>query len=72
VRTGLLGGLALLGLLGPAGCAAVKPWERETLALQDMAWDPDELEAARRAHVYWSKEGSLPGGSAGGGGCGCN
>ncbi len=61
----------LLALLLP-GCATVKPWERETLALEDMAWEPDPLEAAQRRHVYWSKEGSLPGGSAGGGGCGCN
>ena len=58
--------------LGAAGCASVKPWERELLALDDMAWQPDPLEAAYRDHVYWSKEASLPGGSAGGGGCGCN
>ncbi len=54
------------------GCAKVKPWERETLARSDMAWEPDPLQAKRRAHIYWSKEASLPGGSAGGGGCGCN
>lgn len=62
--------LLLAALL--SGCASVKPWERETLALHDMAWDPDPLEAAQRSHTYWSKEASLPGGSAGGGGCGCN
>ena len=50
----------------------VKPWERAVLARRDMAWDPDELEAARRSHTFFSKEASLPGGSAGGGGCGCN
>lgn len=61
----------MLTLLG-SGCTVVKPWERETLALRDMAWEPDELEAAQRNHVYWSKEASLPGGSSGGGGCGCN
>lgn len=55
-----------------AGCAQVKPWERDALARDDMAWEPDALEAALRAHVYFSKEGSLPGGGAGGGGCGCN
>jgi len=66
----------LLWLLAPAllgtGCAAVKPWEREILARDDMAWDPDVLEAQRQAHVYFSKEASLAGGGAGGGGCGCN
>ncbi len=65
--------LALLGLaLGLGGCAQVKPWEREALARRDMAWEPDKMEAARRSHVYWSKEASMPGGSVGGGGCGCN
>ncbi len=58
--------------LALAGCAEVKPWERGALAREDMAWDPDPLESALRAHVYFSKEGSLPGGGAGGGGCGCN
>lgn len=65
--------LAVLGLgASLPGCAAVRPWERETLALEEMAWEPDSLEAAQRSHVYWSKEASLPGGSTGGGGCGCN
>jgi hypothetical protein len=64
--------LVALYALAAAGCASVKPWERELLALEDMAWQPDPLEAAHREHVYWSKEASLPGGSAGGGGCGCN
>lgn len=50
----------------------VKPWERSVLARRDMSWDPDELEAARRNHTFFSKEASMPGGSAGGGGCGCN
>jgi len=50
----------------------VKPWERSVLARRDMSWDPDALEAARRSHTFFSKEASLPGGSAGGGGCGCN
>ena len=50
----------------------VKPWERAVLARHDMSFDPDELEAARRSHTFFSKEASMPGGSAGGGGCGCN
>jgi len=76
-RPGRRGALAaaLLGalLLGAAaGCAPVRPWERDLLARPDMAWEPDSLEARRRGHVFFSKEGSLQGGSAGGGGCGCN
>ena len=50
----------------------VKPWERAVLTRTDMAWDPDPLEGARRSHTFFSKEASMPGGSAGGGGCGCN
>lgn len=64
--------LTLVAACALAGCAGVKPWERGALARRDMAWDPDPLEAMRRDHVYFSKEASLGGGSAGGGGCGCN
>ena len=65
--------LALLLLtLAVSGCARVKPWERDQLARRDMGWEPDGLEAAREGHIYFSKEASMPGGSAGGGGCGCN
>jgi hypothetical protein len=67
----VLSATALL-LLGTTGCATVKPWEREALARDDMAWDPDPTEAAIRSHVYFSKETSLGGGGSGGGGCGCN
>ena len=67
--------IAVLLVLLPltlGGCAGVKPWERDILAQEEMAFDPDPLETARRNHIYYSKEASLPGGSAGGGGCGCN
>ena len=66
--------LLLLGLvpLLLGACANVKPWERDLLAQDDMLFEPDPLEARLRDHVYFSKEASLPGGSAGGGGCGCN
>lgn len=50
----------------------VKPWERDLLAREDMAWDPSPLQATFRSHIFFSKEASLAGGSAGGGGCGCN
>ncbi len=56
-----------------AGCATgVRPWERDQLSRPEMAWEVDALEAAHRSHIHFSKEGSLPGGEAGGGGCGCN
>ena len=66
--------LAALGLAAASlcGCANVRPWERDVLAREDMAWDPDGLETGQKNHTYFSKEASLPGGTAGGGGCGCN
>ena len=64
--------LLALVLLAASGCTQLKPWEREILARDDMAWDPDPLEAQRRAHIHFSKEASLPGGGVVGGGCGCN
>ena len=66
----LVAWLFALLLLGASGC--VKPWERDVLARPDMSWTPDKLEALRRAHIQFSKETALPGGTAGGGGCGCN
>ena len=50
----------------------VKPWERDVLSREDMAWQPDKVQSMRRSHVFFSKEGALGAGSAGGGGCGCN
>jgi hypothetical protein len=58
--------------LASAACVRVQPWERDLLARRDMAWEPDGLEAKREAHIYFSKEASMPGGTGGGGGCGCN
>jgi hypothetical protein len=64
--------LLLLCLLCGSACAMVKPWERDLLSRPDMAWDPDTLEATQRSHIHFSKEASIGGGDAGGGGCGCN
>jgi len=64
--------LVLLLCCGLTACSTVRPWEREALARTDMAWEPDPLDATLDAHIRFSKEGSLIGGSAGGGGCGCN
>jgi len=50
----------------------VKPWERDLLARPEMGLNPDPAETRRRDHIFFAKEGALGGGSAGGGGCGCN
>ena len=63
--------LALLPLL-INGCTPVHPWQKGTLAKQEMTWDPQPLESEFLGHVYFSKEASSGSLSAAGGGCGCN
>ncbi len=72
-RTKLLAAASILCVLALAGCetSPVKPWERGSLARQDMAWQPDPMESAFRDHIYTSKEGASGGIGTGGGGCGC-
>jgi len=50
----------------------VKPWERGTLARDDMQIVNDALEQSVDEHIYFSKEASTGGMSVQGGGCGCN
>ena len=66
--------LMIVGVLSIAlsGCTAVKPWERDVMARDDMAFDSDPMRATLQNHIRFSKEGSLPVGGGGGGGCGCN
>ncbi|HKI82919.1 MAG TPA: DUF4266 domain-containing protein [Candidatus Krumholzibacteria bacterium] len=69
-------GLALVLGLGGAvsGCASmqVKPWDRDLLAEPQMSFNPEPMLSALDEHIYFSKEGSLGGQDASGGGCGCN
>ena len=55
-----------------AGCETVAPWERGTLARDDMQWQVDRQEASLRDQIHFSKEASSGGAGAAGGGCGCN
>lgn len=71
MRRACLSLLLVCPLLATA-CTAVKPWERDQLSRPDMAWDADPLEATQRSHIHFSREASIGGGDAGGGGCGCN
>ena len=50
----------------------VKPWERGTLARDDMQIVNDALEQSVDDHIYFSKEASTGGMGVQGGGCGCN
>lgn len=54
------------------GCATVAPYERETLAREDMQLTraPDVNAGTQHATAY--REGSAGATGAAGGGCGCN
>jgi len=56
------------------GCSSlgVKPWEKSTLAKDEMLLTSDALDLAFDEHMYFSKEASSGGQGGSGGGCGCN
>lgn len=53
-------------------CATVRPEEREYLAEPAMTFSSGGMTDAHQEHVLNNREGSYGGGSAKGGGCGCN
>lgn len=55
-----------------AGCAGVKPYQRERLAKPKMQLSDDPQATEMTEHVYESREGAAGGTASGGGGCGCN
>jgi len=54
------------------GISEVKPWERGTLARDDMQLIRDAMDQSVDDHIYFSKEASKGGSAIQGGGCGCN
>lgn len=64
--------LAALLLLFIGGCSSVQPWDRDLLAEKKMSFNPSPMMQAIDEHIYFSKEASMGGMDAGGGGCGCN
>jgi len=62
----------LLFLATAAGCATVRPWDRDLLAEKKMSFTPNPPVQAIDEHIYFSKEGSTGSQEVGGGGCGCN
>ena len=64
--------LMILTMLLCAGCATVKPWQRETLADPIMQSDGTAIETASLDHIWFSREAASGGRAVGGGGCGCN
>ncbi len=54
-----------------AGCATVKPYEREYLGDSIMSFDEDAKEASRNVSWIETREGSTGGTGGAGGGCAC-
>ncbi len=69
--TKVLAGLSLIVLMG-AGCARVKPYQRERLSSPVMEMEGDPADRKLDSHVEEYREGSIGGSGVGGGGCGCN
>jgi hypothetical protein len=68
-----LGGAALgLLLLTAAGCARLRPEDKEYLAQPAMTWGGEGMASEHEQHVVENREGSTGGRSTSGGGCGCN
>ena len=65
-------GVILLLLFTASACTPLQIWEREYISKKEMRWEPDVLAASLDKHIHFAKEGSSGGGSAAGGGCGCN
>jgi hypothetical protein len=75
IRTKLWSVLLVAVAIGAvSGCSSLgaKPWQRGTLAREDMQLDGDPMDAAIDDHLYFSREASSGGRGFAGGGCGCN
>jgi hypothetical protein len=55
-----------------AGCATVRPQDKELLADPSMTFNADGIAGQHEQHVLDNREGSYGGTSTRGGGCGCN
>jgi hypothetical protein len=64
--------LAIALLTATAGCARVKPYQREHLARRAMEGDLAAGEARFEQHLRGSREAADGGTGEAGGGCGCN
>jgi hypothetical protein len=66
--------LAAIAISAVSGCSALgaKPWQRGTLAREDMQPGGNRMDGAIDDHLYFSREASSGGRGFAGGGCGCN
>ena len=71
-RVAAIAACVVASQLTACGSLGVEPWQRGTLAHEEMQVVSDPLEASVDDHIYFSKEASSGGRGFGGGGCGCN
>jgi len=66
--------ILIISFIALQGCSSlgVKPWQKATLANDEMLITADALDLAFDEHIYFSKEASSGGQGFSGGGCGCN
>jgi hypothetical protein len=64
--------IGLCAIAPLAGCAPVKPYEREMLADPIMGFARDPISDLYLNHVYDVREGARGATTSQGGGCGCN
>ena len=64
--------VALSALSSGAGCAVVRPHERQDLARRSMTQDRGKGEVRADQHRAGAREGAEGGTGEPGGGCGCN
>lgn len=63
--------LVLAAVVLAAGCATVRPSEREVLSRPEMNPAAEGMEEKFQSHVESAREGGFGGHGAAGGGCGC-
>jgi len=68
----MLRGLMVISVCLGAGCAHVRPHEREALSRPSMDPNTEVGETGFQAHLRESREGATASSGAAGGGCGCN
>jgi hypothetical protein len=64
--------LCACAMTAAAGCATVRAEEKEHLAEPAMSFRAGGVAQRHEEHVLENREGSAGGGTARGGGCGCN
>jgi hypothetical protein len=69
---GLVTATIVIAMMSGCSTLGAKPWQRGTLARDDMRLGGNALDSSLDDHLYFSREASSGGRGFAGGGCGCN